>query len=41
MRALMQKVDVEHGEKGTTVQLRMSLTEHALDRSGTVSATGS
>jgi len=41
MRALMQKVDVEHGEKGTTVQLRMSLTEHALDRSSTVSATGS
>jgi anti-sigma regulatory factor (Ser/Thr protein kinase) len=39
MRALMQKVDVERGEKGTTVQLRMSLTEPSGDRSGTVSAT--
>ena len=41
MRALMQKVDVEHGEKGTIVSLRMSLTEHTGDRSSTFSVTSS
>ncbi|HEV2878145.1 MAG TPA: SpoIIE family protein phosphatase [Candidatus Eremiobacteraceae bacterium] len=33
MRALMNAVEVEHGEKGTTVQLRMSLLERTRDRS--------